>query len=118
MFGHRGREIIIGDLTGDPAQGSEGMHVTADEGLKALAVSELQIEHATVGFHQGEGIELALVAGIIQRAKMPPIDLETLAGRRLHADKGASRLRQRADLLQDDPRACCRYSRRMLWPPV
>ena len=91
MLGHGGSEIIIGDLACDATQGNKGVHVTADESFKALAVSELQIEHAAVGFDQGECVELALVAGVVERAEMPPIDFETLARGRLHADKGATR---------------------------
>src|SRR5713101_9844958 len=68
------------------------MHVTADERFKALAVSELQIEHAAVGFDKRERVELALIAGVVQRAEVPPIDFEALAGRGLHADKSATRL--------------------------
>jgi len=61
--------------------------VTADESFKALAMSELQIEHAAVGFHQGERVELALVAAVVERAEVPPIDFESLTWGGLHADK-------------------------------
>jgi hypothetical protein len=46
VLGHGGSEIIIGDLARDATHCGEGMHVAADESFKALAVSELQIEHA------------------------------------------------------------------------
>src|SRR5208283_4611195 len=91
VLGHGGSEIIIGDLASDTAQGSEGVHVTADESFKALAVSELQIEHAAVGFDEGESVELAFVAGVVEHAEVPPIDFETLARSGLHAHKGATR---------------------------
>ena len=92
VFGHGGGQIVIGDFARDTAAKREGMHVTADEGFKALAVSELQIEHAAVRIDQREGIELALVAGVVQRAEVPPIDFETLAGAWLHAHEGATRI--------------------------
>src|ERR1700730_18137272 len=91
VLGHGGSEIIIGDLARDAAQGNEGVHVTADESFKALAVSKLQIEHAAVCLDEGERIELALVAGVVERAEVPPIDFETFARGGLHADKGAIR---------------------------
>ncbi len=100
VLGHGSSQIVIGDLARDAAQGGEGVHVTADEGFKALAVSELQIEHAAVGFDQGERVELALVAGVVERAEVPPVDFEALAGRRLHAHEGATGLGLRAGCLQ------------------
>src|SRR5207249_4710738 len=91
VLGHRSSQIVVNDLTRDTTQSEEGMHVTADESLKALAVRELQKQHAAVSIDESEGIELALVAGIIQHAEVPPIDLETLAGCWLHVNEGAIR---------------------------
>ena len=62
VFGDGSGQIVIGDFTRDAAQRRERMHVTADEGFKALAMGELQIQHAAVRFHQGESVELAFVA--------------------------------------------------------
>lgn len=76
------------------------MLVTANESFKALTMSELQIEHTAVGFHQSEGVQFALIAGIIQRAEVPPIDFKTLTGRGLHANEGATRLGFGANLFQ------------------
>jgi hypothetical protein len=56
------------------------MHVAAHEGFKALTVSKLQIEHAAVSPDEGERVELALVAEVVERAEVPPIDFKTLAG--------------------------------------
>ena len=111
MFGHRGSQIVVDDLARDTAQGREGMHVTADEGFKALAVSELQIEHAAVGIDQGEGVELALIAGVIERAEVPPIDFEALARRRLHANEGAMSVWLWGGF-------CLGNARKIVWPPV
>jgi hypothetical protein len=54
-------------------------------------MGELDIEHATVGIGQREGIEFALVTGVIQRAEVSPIHLEAFAGDRFHAHEGALR---------------------------
>jgi hypothetical protein len=91
MLGHGGSEIVIGDLACDAAQSSEGVHVTANESFKALAVSKLQIQNAAVSIDECECVELALVARIVERTEVSPIDFEALARRRLQADKGASR---------------------------
>src|SRR6185503_11501365 len=87
MFGDRSRQIVVGDLTRDATYRRESMHMTTDEGLETLAVGELQVQHAAVGFDQGESIELAFVAGVFEYAEVTPIDFETLAWRRLHAQK-------------------------------
>jgi hypothetical protein len=97
VFGDGGGQVVIGDLARDATQRRKGVHVTTDEGFKALAVSELQIQHAAVGFDQRESIELALVPGVIEHAEVPPIDLEALAGRRLHPQEGAAGLQLRTN---------------------
>src|SRR5690242_9390416 len=48
VFGHGGGEIVIGHFSCDAAQRDKSVHVAADKSLEALAVSELQIEHAAV----------------------------------------------------------------------
>jgi hypothetical protein len=48
------------------------VNVAADEGFETLVVSELQIQHPAMAFHESESIELALVAGIVESAKVPP----------------------------------------------
>ena len=42
-----------------------------------------------MGIDQGEGIELAGIAGVIQRAEVAPIDFKPLSGQRFHSDEGA-----------------------------
>ena len=64
------------------------MDVTADEGLEGLAVRELQIHFAAVTFDQAEGIELARVTLIEQRAEVTPVDIEAFSGSWLHANIG------------------------------
>src|SRR5579859_389438 len=100
MLGDSSCEIVIGNFSCHAAQRNESMDMATDESLKALAVSELQIEHAAVGLNQGKGIEFARVAGILQCTKVSPIDFKTLTGCGLHADKGAGRLGLRADFPQ------------------
>ena len=80
MFSNGGRQVVIGDLACDTTKRGERMHVTADERLESLTVSELQIEHPAVRFDQGERVELALIAGVIEHAEVAPIDFETPPG--------------------------------------
>ncbi len=61
------------------------MHVTTGEGFETLTVSELHIERAAVRIDEGESIELARVARIMECAEVAPIDFETLAWWRFHA---------------------------------
>ena len=89
VLGDSGRQIVISNLACHTTERGRRMHVAADVGLERLAVGELQIEHAAVRLHQCECIELALVAGIIEHAEVSPIDLEALAWRWFHAQKGS-----------------------------
>jgi hypothetical protein len=73
-------QIVIETFTGPAAHELKSMDVTADEGLKALAVGKLDIKLAAMAFDAAEGIELALVPLIINRTEMPPIDLKTISG--------------------------------------
>jgi hypothetical protein len=70
MFGDGGGQIVVIDFFGDAAHGGEGVNVTPGEGYKVLAVRELQVQHPAMRFHQGEGIQLASVAGIFKRAEV------------------------------------------------
>ena len=66
------------------------MHVkAADEGFESLAVGELRWSMLTVRFDQGERISFALVAGMSEGHRVSPIDLEALAWRWFHAQKGS-----------------------------
>jgi hypothetical protein len=50
---------------------------------------ELYKEHPAVRIDQSEGIEFSLVAGIIKRAEVSPVNLKAFAGEGLHAHEGA-----------------------------
>lgn len=65
VLGHRSSQVVVNDLTRDTTQSDEGMHVTADESLKALAVRELQKQHTAVSIDRSEGVELALVEVVL-----------------------------------------------------
>jgi hypothetical protein len=84
------RNKIIPTFPSHIAQGLKRVLVTADEGLKALTMSELDKEHPAVGFDQAEGVELSFVALIIERAEVAPVDLEALPRAGLHTHKGRS----------------------------
>jgi hypothetical protein len=81
-------------------RGNEGVHMAADESFKALAVRELRVEHAAVGFDESKGVEFAFVAGVVEHAEVSPINLETLARGGLHADKRTIRFDLRTGFLQ------------------
>ena len=80
------------------AQNLKTMQVATDESLETLTMGELDEEHPAVSFDQTEGIEVALVAGIVQRAEVAPVDLEALSGSGLHAHEGAGRMRRALQL--------------------
>ena len=77
MFRDGGDQIVIETFPGPAAHELKSMDMTADEGLKALAVGKLDIEPAAMAFNAAEGIELALVSLIVDGAKMSPVDLES-----------------------------------------
>jgi len=90
VFGNRGGQIIVGHLSRHAAHRGEGVHVATDEGFKALAVRELDIQHPAVRFHQREGIQFARIARVAERTEVAPIDFESLSGGRLHSYEGAA----------------------------
>ena len=74
--------------------------MTTHESLKALAVGEFHVEHAAVCFDQTKGVELALIALLVERAEVTPVDLEALTGGRLHTHERARCGRRPPRLLQ------------------
>src|ERR1043166_350479 len=88
VFVYRGGQIVIPDFFAAPAHGVEGMNVTTYESFEGLIVRKLQIKHAAVALYQSESVELAFIAGIIQRTKVAPVHFESLARIRLHANEG------------------------------
>lgn len=54
--------------------------MASDEGLEALAVGELDVEHPAVTLDQAECVELPLVAGMAQGAEVALVDFETFSG--------------------------------------
>ena len=96
MFGDGSGQVVVGNLAGHALKNFEGMNVATDESLETLAVSELQVKPAAMGIHQREGVEFALVARVVERAKVSPIDFEPFARRGLHANEGTLRSQLRA----------------------
>ena len=66
MFHDGGREIIIGQLARDATERLKGMNMTPGECFKALAMGKLHIHFSTVAFDEREGIELALIALVVE----------------------------------------------------
>jgi len=89
MFCDRGGKVVIDDLAGDTTQRSERVDVTANESFKTLAMRELDVEHTAMRIDQREGVEFALITGIIERAEVSPVHFKAFAGKRLHAYEGA-----------------------------
>jgi len=80
VFGDDGQEIVVPTFASDATQSLKSMEVATDEGLEALTVGELDVEHSTVALDQAEGIELPLITLIVEGSEMAPVDLEALTG--------------------------------------
>src|SRR5664279_3553880 len=91
VFGDGRGQIVVNQVARNAAQRLKRMNMAAHECFEALTVRELDVHHAAVAFHQREGVQLALVAGVVEYAKVSPVDLEAIAGLRFHADVGAPR---------------------------
>src|SRR5450759_1218165 len=75
------------------------MDVATHEGLKTLAVGELQIRHPAMPIDLREGIQFALIALVVESTEMAPVHLEAFAGIGLHAHERAPEMRPRAHLV-------------------
>src|SRR5260370_14003035 len=99
MLGDGGRQVVIPDLTRNAVQHLKGVNVTTNEGLEALAVGELQILHPAVRVNESEGVELPLVALVVERVEVTPVSFEAFARLGLHAHEGSLRLQLRTHFL-------------------
>ncbi len=86
------------------------VHVATGKGFEALAVCELDIQHAAVCVHQRERIELANVTRIAQN-----IEVRQSTSKRSPA-KGSMRTKARLD--SGCGRTLRTYSCRMAWAPL
>jgi hypothetical protein len=89
MFGHGRGQVVIENFPAHAVESRKGMDVATHEGLKTLAVSELQIRHPAVPIDQREGIQFALVAFVAESAEVTPVHLEAFAGLGFHTHEGA-----------------------------
>ena len=96
MFGDGGGQIVIPDLPGDAVQLLKCVNVTTDKGLETLAVRELQILHPAVPVNESEGVELPLIALVVERFEVTPVGLEAFARLWFHTHEGSLRLQLRA----------------------
>src|SRR2546425_1662476 len=99
VFRHGRGQIVVDQVARNASQRLKRVNVATHESFEALAVRELDVHHAAVTFHQREGIQLARIAGIVERAEVPPIDLETISARRFYAHVSAACSRLGADLV-------------------
>src|SRR5580658_2947431 len=90
MFSDSRREIVEPKFAGTALKGFECMDVAADERLEVLAMRELQVHLAARAFHPAERVQLARSTVVQQSAEVPPVDIETFAGARLHANVSAT----------------------------
>src|SRR5437667_12640792 len=90
---HHGGHVVEPELARHAGHGFEGMDVAAHQSLKRLAVRELEIHLPAVALNEAEGVQLSRVAFINKRPEVTPVDLKTLARRRLHAHEGATGFR-------------------------
>src|SRR6266566_357742 len=100
VFGHGRGQVVVNQVARNATQRLKCMNMTAHECFEALAVRELDVHHAAFTLHQREGVQLALVAGVVEGAEVPPVDLEAIARQRFHAHVCAVGGRLGADLLQ------------------
>jgi hypothetical protein len=83
-----GGEVVVPEFACDSCHRLEGVDMTADEGLEALAVGELHKQFAAVTFHQTKGIELARVTLVEKGTEMTPVDFESFPRPWFHAHIG------------------------------
>ena len=68
---HHGGHVVEPELARHTGHGFEGMDVAAHQGLKRLAVRELEIHLPAVTLDEAEGVQLSRVAFIHKRPKWP-----------------------------------------------
>ena len=62
MFCDSSRQVVIDDFACHALQGMKRMNMAAGKRFEALAVCELDVEHAAMRVNQRERVELANVA--------------------------------------------------------
>ena len=84
----RGEHVVVDQFPRGATEKKEGVPQAAVQGLLALAVAELEIEHPAVAFGDRQTGELPGGIAVVDSAEMAPVDLALLAGCGLEADKG------------------------------
>src|ERR1035441_10875800 len=69
VFGDGRSQIVVNQVARNATQRLKRMNMAAHECFEALTVRELDVHHAAVAFHQREGVQLALVAGVVERVR-------------------------------------------------
>jgi hypothetical protein len=108
VFGDGGGQIVKPDLAACSGEELKSVNMAAGKGLESLAVRELQIHFAAVGFDQAEGVKLARGAVVNERAEVAPVHIESFAGRRFDANVSAAGYRvlsESAQVILDDGEA-------------
>src|SRR5260370_41722019 len=94
-----GGEIVIPDLSGNAVQLLKCVNVTTNKGLETLAVRELQILHPAVPVNESEGVELPLIALVVERFEVTPVGLEAFVRLWFHTHEGSLRLQLRTNFV-------------------
>ena len=78
-FGNGRRQVVVEALARDTAKEAERVDMATQERLERLAVRELDIKQPAVAFDHAKSVELALVAAVVERVEVRPIDFEPFA---------------------------------------
>ena len=98
VFGDDSQKIVIPAFAGHTMQRLKDAQVATYEGLEALTMGELGEEHPAVSLDQAEGKEVSLVTGVVEGAKVAPVDREALRPTGLHAHESARRINRATQL--------------------
>src|SRR5207342_1729295 len=75
------------------------VNVTTNKGFETLAVRELQVLHPAVPVNESEGVELPLVALVVERVEVTPVGLEAFARLWFHTHEGSLGLQLRTNFV-------------------
>jgi hypothetical protein len=100
VLGNRRSQVVVPELACDAGHRLKGVHVATHESFKALAVSKLQVHLAAVALDETEGVKLPRGPVVNQCAEVSPVDVEALAGGRLHPYVSTTRRRTLPDRAQ------------------
>jgi hypothetical protein len=90
VLGDGRRQIVEPDFAAHAAEVLKSVDVTSRESFEGLAVRELEVHLAAVGFDQAEAIKLASGAVVDECAEVAPVHIAAFAGRGFDANISAA----------------------------